>query len=191
MTKDTCKVEGCDRPRKSLGWCNRCYMRWRLHGDPTDYGSRIHGDDEARFWSKVNKKGPIPDYAPHLGPCWLWTATEQVAGYGRLKIQGRSRLAHHWAYEQYVGPIPDGMEPDHLCRVRLCVNYERHLEPVTHQENCLRGAQGDWQKIKTECPAGHGYDEENTYMDPKGYRSCHICGREKVRRHRALRRGAA
>ena len=70
--------------------------------------------------------------------CWLWTRALQPAGYGRISVNGRLIYTHRAAYEAFVGPIPEGMDIDHLCRVRSCCNPD-HLEPVTRRENLLRG----------------------------------------------------
>jgi len=70
--------------------------------------------------------------------CWLWTSALDTAGYGRFYLNGRLVAAHGLAYDMFVGPVGEGLELDHLCRVRNCVN-PRHLEPVTHRENILRG----------------------------------------------------
>lgn len=67
-------------------------------------------------------------------PCWVWSAARNAKGYG-IVFGG---LAHRRVYEERVGPIPLGLEPDHLCRVRACVNPS-HLELVTHKENMRRG----------------------------------------------------
>lgn len=75
--------------------------------------------------------------------CWLWTGcTNSNGGYGRVYLSNpkRSQVAHRYIWEQVVGPIPAGMELDHLCRVRNCVNPD-HLEPVTRGENMRRGSQ--------------------------------------------------
>jgi hypothetical protein len=118
-------------PVDARGWCNPHYQRWYRYGDPL-VQKRIHGDDEARFFSRVNG---TPD------GCWLWTAhVNPRTGYVQFRIGGRSGkmvLAHRWSYEHFVGPIPDGLQIDHLCRVRHCVNPS-HLEPVTARENRLR-----------------------------------------------------
>lgn len=79
------------------------------------------------FWSRVDK----------TDGCWLWTSTVVWNGYGQFRINNRRVYAHRFAYEQVVGPVPDGL--DHLCRNRRCVN-PAHLEPVTRQENLRRGA---------------------------------------------------
>ena len=145
-----------------------------------------------RFWEKVNKDGPIPDYAPQLGPCWLWTAHRNCYGYGQFfpHAEGvRQAMAHRWAYEASVGPIPPGLDLDHLCRVPSCVN-PAHLEPVTRRENLRRGVQGkgaDRLRAKTHCPAGHPYDAENTWHN-RGHRYCRECRRQKARVWKAAHR---
>ena len=130
-----------------------------------------------RFWSKVDLFTP--------SGCWLWTAATGRDGYGRFRALGRNVLAHRFAYESLVGPIPDGLQIDHLCRVRACANPS-HLEPVTQRENLLRGAGGtNHYADKTECPQGHPYDEANTYNTPSGKRACRSCTRDNQRRRRA------
>lgn len=107
--------------------------------------------------------------------CWLWTAATIQKGYGQFWYDGKLQYAHRIAYELLVGPIPNGLQLDHLCRVRNCVNPE-HLEPVTNQENCRRGETGAHNGIKTHCPHGHPYDEINTYRH-RGERRCKGCRR--------------
>lgn len=131
--------DDCKDPPVAWGMCDKHYRRWRKTGD-AGIVKVIVGDTEARFWSKVNKDGPIPAHRPELGPCWVWTDPLSEEGYGRIAYEGKLHQAHTWAYARYVRPIPDGLEPDHLCRNRACVNYESHLEPVTRRENVRRGA---------------------------------------------------
>jgi hypothetical protein len=79
---------------------------------------------EERFWKKVDKSGD----------CWLWTASTNNKGYGKFRIAGKSLYSHRVSYEMNVGPIPQGMQVDHLCYVRNCVNFS-HLRLVTHKQN--------------------------------------------------------
>lgn len=145
-----------------------------------------------RFWPKVDKNGPVPIARPDLGPCWLWISWRDADGYGQFRADGRVRGAHVVSYELAHGPIQPGLEPDHLCRVRHCVN-DGHLEPVTHLENMRRGnfsGNGARQRSKTHCPLGHSYAGENLYVHPDGRRDCRTCRREADRRYRAKRRAA-
>lgn len=108
------------------------------------------------------------------GDCWLWTGRLNWAGYASFWFDGRTVKAHRWSYQHHVGPIPDGMQLDHLCRVRHCVNPE-HLEPVTNRENSLRGiGPTAINAAKTHCKRGHEFTPENTYRDAKG-RMCRAC----------------
>lgn len=83
---------------------------------------------ERRFFAKVDA----------TGPCWLWLGSLNNAGYGKLTVRRVNLYAHRFAHECLVGPVPEGLELDHLCRVRRCVNPD-HLEPVTRSENVRRG----------------------------------------------------
>jgi HNH endonuclease len=119
-----------------------------------------------RFWSKVQRSE---------SGCWEWTAAKTV-GYGRFADKGRTLLAHRVAYELLIGPIPEGLQIDHLCRNPSCVN-PAHLEPVTSRENLLRGVgEPARNAAKTHCPQGHEYSPENTYAY-RGMRMCVECRR--------------
>lgn len=113
--------------------------------------------------------------------CWEWTAARTHGGYGRFHLGSRrdgSRttvLAHRIIYELMGGRIRHGLDVDHLCRNRGCVRPD-HLEPVTRAENIRRGDTGALNRGKTHCPAGHLYDDRNTYVDGCGYRHCRACG---------------
>jgi len=112
--------------------------------------------------------------------CWTWQRTIHREGYGQVKIAGRTLLAHRFSYETFIGPIADGLQIDHLCRNRACVNPE-HLEPVTPQDNIHRSpvAPGALNARKTQCPKGHAYDESNTYYAPSCGRLCRTCQRNR------------
>ena len=123
---------------------------------------------EERFWEKVEK---VP------GGCWLWTAFLAANNYGRFNLtHGTPLYAHRVAYEWANGAIPEGMQLDHLCRVRNCVNPD-HLEVVTQRVNILRGASPTAKNAsKTQCAHGHPYDSRNTYWRPDGDgRACKAC----------------
>ncbi len=128
-----------------------------------------------RFWSKVIR---LSDAG-----CWLWTSAQDGRGYGTFgRPGGRQRShnlrAHRVAYELLVGPIPAGLEIDHLCRVPLCVN-PAHLEPVTRRENILRGIGPQTISARvvtqTHCKRGHLYDDKNTRWTRAGTRACRAC----------------
>lgn len=118
-----------------------------------------------------------------VGPCWIWTASI-VNGYGQFRYQGKMRRAHRLAYTLLVGDIPEGLEPDHLCRVRACVSPQ-HLEPVTHQENMRRGLEAQ----KPKCRQGHLLTGNNVrFYERKpgqGQRICRKCTVIRVRKYRA------
>jgi hypothetical protein len=109
--------------------------------------------------------------------CWSWTAWRDKHGYGRVSVGSVRKLAHRVVYELCVGPIPGGLELDHLCRNRACINPD-HLEPVTHHENLMRGDGVSARNArKTHCPRGHALSGNNLYVDPKGDRECRTCRR--------------
>ena len=119
-----------------------------------------------RFWEKV---AITPS-------CWLWMGSKTLGGYGHVGLNGKYPLAHRLSYEWAIGPIPEGFQIDHLCRVRNCVN-PKHLEAVTQQENIRRGDGGSFNREKTHCNNGHIYDAVNTYLKNDGGRQCLPCQR--------------
>lgn len=116
--------------------------------------------------------------------CWLWQGYINEDGYGRFWNPGGTPNAHAGVYEAMVGPVPGGLELDHLCRVRHCVNPD-HLEPVTHAENMRRSAEA-----RTTCINGHPWVEENIYTYPSGVRQCRTCRREAGAKHTKTETGA-
>lgn len=116
--------------------------------------------------------------------CWMWKAAIfKMSGYGALEMGGSTRCAHRVVYELLRGPVPSGLQLDHLCRKRYCVN-PAHLEAVTAKVNVNRGRR--YNSEKTCCRNGHPYNEANTYWRPlrdeKVGRGCRICRCETVRK---------
>lgn len=109
--------------------------------------------------------------------CWEWQGCTNASGYGTIRRNQKTQLAHRYFYINLKGVIPEGLQLDHLCRVRNCVNPE-HLEPVTKAENQRRG-----YILKTHCKQGHEYTPENTIKrsDNNG-RRCKTCVKIKERR---------
>ncbi len=124
--------------------------------------------------------------------CWLWTGTINENGYGKLIYRGRQTRAHRVSHEAFKGPIPVGLDVDHLChdplacnggkmcKHRRCINPD-HLKAATRKDNLNRGAQPDkiWKARKaiTHCPSGHAYTEYNTIKKTRGDRQCRECCR--------------
>lgn len=130
----------------------------------------------ARFWLNV-APGRADD------ECWLWEGVLDKDGYGLL----RNLRAHRVAYELERGPIPPGLDLDHLCRSRACVN-PAHLEPVTNRVNSLRGAGATAVNVrKTHCVRGHELDA-NARLRPDGRRECRPCRTITQRARRARRK---
>ena len=138
----------------------------------------MRGPDHVRFHEYY-----IPE--PNTG-CFLWIGAMDSHGYGNFTSMAprkRSVLAHRMAWLLDVGPIPDGMVLDHLCRVRACVNV-RHLRVATQRENTLCGmGPAALRAQQTHCKQGHAFDAGNTYMW-RGTRACRVCRRDAKRRWR-------
>jgi hypothetical protein len=122
------------------------------------------GTAETRFLASVEK----------TAECWIWRG-HVTNGYGRIYVDGKHVGAHRFSFELHVGPIPEGLHIDHLCRNQVCVN-PAHLEPVTPRENLLRGFSNAAQNArKTHCK--HGHSLANAYVRPNGQRACRECRR--------------
>lgn len=126
-----CTIRDCKRPAQALGLCTTHASRHYQNGD----ANYRRPSSSELFWRHV-AMGPIPSYAPDLGECWLWIGSTYLNGYG--KFASPQQYAHRFAYEDLVVEIPEGLQIDHLCRVRNCVRPE-HLEPVTLSVNVRRG----------------------------------------------------
>lgn len=142
-----------------------------------------------RFWKYVTPE-------PNSG-CWLWSAFVDSSGYGAFSVgldwqatdkKSRIHKAHRVSYEINVGPIPEGLQLDHICRVRSCVNPD-HLRPVTAQQNIQYAgpyiSAAHRNRKKTECPHGHPYSPENTLILKHGWRRCGVCHRAHVAKQSA------
>lgn len=138
-----------------------------------------------RFADKIGS--PIlPGHAGQSGemtPCMPWVAGRTGKGYGQFWDGGRTVYAHRFAYETVVGPIPDGFQLDHLCRVRNCVNVD-HLEPVTNKENLRRGVSPSAvHTAKVNCPKCGGDYTSYTYPNGRTKRQCRTCYLEYQREY--------
>jgi hypothetical protein len=182
----SCSIPECEQPAVKRSWCEKHYLRWRRHGDPLETKwDRKTGTPAERFLAKIRK----PDGEDG---CWRFDGYHMPNGYARFNVRpGVVVLAHRYAYELHYGctlpPKSSGMELDHLCRARWCVN-PTHLELVTKTENIRRGESGANCSAKTHCPQGHPYDEVNT-RDYKGRRVCIACAHQRSREWRLKQRG--
>jgi len=136
-------------------------------------------DPRERFFARIDK---TPGHGPR-GDCWMWDNPSKHTGYGFFYFQGKQRTAHTMMLYFETGRWPDkGLDTDHLCRNRACVN-PKHLEIVTRRVNAIRGECG-WKtgakmRERTHCKNGHEFTPENTHFERKGRsikRRCRKCG---------------
>lgn len=169
-----CAADGCARYAHARGYCNMHYIRVRKHGStelPPKPGLY------ERFFANIEP----------TGFCWEWRAYRDASGYGRFMVDRSPRMAHRVCYEALVGPIPEGLQLDHLCRNPACVNPD-HLEPVTPEENSLRGFAPKIVSSRTKvCVNGHSTEDAYLRPDGKG-RQCRTCIKIQTERAAAKRR---
>ena len=123
-----------------------------------------------RFWRRIEPE-------PNSG-CWLWIGATNGNGYAKLSVNGRMNEAHRVSYEMFVGKIPIGLDIDHLCRIRSCVN-PNHLRILTRQQNVMCGQHPNVIRSRANrCLRGHTFD----YVDPRGHKRCRECRRQRDRR---------
>lgn len=164
-----CEFSGCGKPFIAKGLCASHYKQYRsgkplspLYQTQRQKGSppRIEYDEQ---------ECPNPKLK---GPCHISRIGYRTDGYCHVRLGSKLVQVHRYVWERDVGPIPDGMEVDHQCRVRSCVNID-HLRTVTHQINTTENVVGiGWQIMaqRTHCKNGHPFDQENTHLDKNGHR---------------------
>ena len=154
-TRPDCSIAGCTNKAATAGMCNSHYLRQRRHGDPlAGRANQLTGSLADRLWPRI-QVGSAEE-------CWPWTGALNGSGYGVIsrggsRVRGdviKNALAYRAAWELTNGPVPEGLELDHLCRNKACCN-PAHLEPVTHEENMRRA-------MRTHCIHGHEFTEVNT-----------------------------
>ncbi len=117
--------------------------------------------------------------------CWIWQKNINADGYGTVRVDHKSWLAHRYSYTAFVGPIPDGLVIDHLCRVRSCCNPD-HMEPVSIRTNILRGKHPNIVLHNgNTCAKGHKIIDNNISVRSDGRIRCKMCINESARRRRA------
>jgi len=174
-TCEWCGIEFAPKTGSVYARQNQRFCSYLCSNGRTRETYRTFVPDADRFWEKA-EHGTIPAYRPDLAPCWQWTAFINNDGYGIFGVYQAGPIgAHRWAYRYLIGEVPPGLELDHLCRNRACVN-PLHLEPVTKRENVLRGMSSFAQKARqTHCKRGHPFDEANTRRVKNGLRACRAC----------------
>jgi len=165
--EELCCIPDCRDRALVRHMCDAHWQRWRK-GRPMDR-ARNGAPIMARFFKVIHVDE---------NKCWNW-GNSQANGYRAIEIKGKTIQAHVFSYEHFVGPVPEGLQLDHLCRNKRCVNPD-HLEPVTASVNVRRGTSpAAANAIKTHCKRGHEFTPENTcHRKGKPGRTCRTCKNE-------------
>lgn len=148
-------------------------MRWKKYSTAAPW---LTDEEQVKFWLQTRLRGE----------CLEWVGHRTQEGYGRFSSKGlvafgRNHTAHHIAYELLVGPIPEGLVVDHLCRNRACVSVH-HLRATSNKENTLSGNSPFAKNSrKTHCKWGHPLTEANVYHWRGLGRHCRTCQRRRMR----------
>ena len=150
-------------------------------------GSKSTAIEKLLAWNRANMKSPLQRFLEKIdiregSDCIWWSGSTKTMGYGKLGIGGRSGkevFAHRLSYQWFIGPIPDGMQIDHICKNRACVNPS-HLRIVTPRENKVFNSNSASAKnaLKTHCPKGHPLFGDNLVrrLRKRGWsRECKAC----------------
>ncbi len=183
----TCQTEGCEKPAVARGICDTEYRRLR----------RGEGLGELRYNYLQDPYWKMVSFGfDRVGECLLSRSNRASHGYVSFSVGGERLYAHKVSYEKWHGPAPNGLNIDHVChneaaergecdggdtcRHRACVN-PAHLRAVTQRQNVLSSplSPSSRQSRWTECPQGHPFDEQNTYVRPNGKRECRRCIRTR------------
>lgn len=155
-----CAVPECVGPHSAHGYCSKHAARFKRHGDPL-------GGQQRRSGSLIERA--LADLDQPAEGCWEWSGKLNDSGYGYFRVGRRIHRVHIVTYEHFVGPVPEGLELDHLCRNRACARPD-HLEAVTHAENIRRAA-----AARTHCVRDHPFAGANLRIDSRGRRVCVAC----------------
>lgn len=167
-----CRIAECGKPTVCRQLCHGHYARLRRYGRPE---------------KETLKEKVMRNFTVNEAGCWIWSMGISFYGYGQIKWKREQKPAHRASWEVLRGPIPAGLQIDHLCRNRACINPD-HLEPVTQRVNGLRGfGMGAQNARKTHCKQGHAFSGENVEIrkDNGGGRRCKICKRTASRKSKA------
>ena len=142
-----CSVDGCNEKHKAKGYCKKHYMRVRAHGDPhTTLGPTPVREGTA--WERLEQRIEKVDHGFYQ-PCWEFTGSLTDKGYGNMTYESKNYKTHRVSYEHHHGPIPEGMEVDHICCNKKCCN-PYHLDAVTPEENlALGGTPHFWPRLRS------------------------------------------